>query len=180
MKLIHEVGVPENCMTNPFFRPLGLAIKPEQYVNKKLFVKPVYGWGWTSVDSRLEPHLNEVNGAPCPFYIRVEDFVRHRGRLTGGLGRIVEKGHAFFDLSICFELRSEGTWNFTNQVGYHNLYLGHETQDVLPSNEVQAGWSYPIIGYGFIAESCDDIEKCESREREKWEIMRDAIFGSKE
>lgn len=149
----------------------------EAYLNNLVLVKPVYGWGWSHLGNSEIPVAAEINGVPSPFNCRITEFCCYRGNLNGAIGRIEETNHIYNDLWTFFYLRVQGTFNFTDEIGYYNVEIGSQPPKIPDEKdwlEFTAG--SPIInGYAHIAESFQQIEKYDKRQIEKWEIMRDAI-----
>jgi len=150
----------------------------EEYRNRSVIVKPIYGWGWSSTGDPPMPVPAEINGVPRPFSLIIRDFYRFEGELRGVIGIIKEPGHVYDRCWANLSLRVGWECNFTDEMGYYDLEIA-QPEPI----RGQKGWpefpaGVPVVnGYGIVAESMRRIEKYDQRKHEEWEIVRDAMRG---
>lgn len=159
---------------------MGLDSSCKEYLNRIVLVKLVYGFGWSRIDAPDITVPNEVNGVPCPFNCRINDFIYYENRLVGAVGYIEEIQHIYTHLWTFFYLREQGIFNFTDEIGYYNVEIGQQFPEIPVGKEWYEFTSgSPIIfGFGMVGESFRHIEKYRERQNEKWEIMRDTRYDN--
>lgn len=118
-----------------------------KYTNRRLFVRPFYGWGWRGLDA--VPPQETHNDVLFPFHIRVHLLISFRddargGVLDGGIGVVEETNHFCNNFWIVFRSRRHRS-NFTNRVDGYGINLHNS-------------YGQRISGYADIAETSEHIQ----------------------
>ncbi len=144
----------------------------EEYVGRKLFVLPYYGYGWNRQDSGASPPTLIDALGPEPFHVRVEDCFFSTGQFVGAGGAISEQRHPFDRHWCVFCLREVGDFNFTDRAGHYMIWITPSKPTVEPSPE-KAIYQWVLFdkslfclsGYGMVAESVDYIRETYDKTR---------------
>ena len=127
----------------------------ENYLNKLIIVKPVYGWGWTRLDAPEVRVPNEVNDVPRPFACQITEFLYQQDIPNSAVGQIIEENHIYNKLWTFFYLRVEGIFNFIDEIGNYNLQIDPQMPEIPAGKEwLDFTSGSPIVnGYAVVAES---------------------------
>jgi hypothetical protein len=127
---------------------MGLGDSVEASIGKLLTVTPFYGWGW----DRMEVGKTEAIDVPYPFQLRLTRVWHWHGERRGGVGRIETAGHQLDGQWVVFGTRHEGTFDFSEHIGHHNITI--YTDEPLAETD---GWPHAdgaaLNGYGEIREA---------------------------
>jgi hypothetical protein len=137
------------------------------YFDDLIAVKPVYGWGWSRLDAPEIPVPNQINGVPYPFHCRIKDFFYYKGELRGAVCKIEETEHIYNNHWIVFYNRTEGTFNFNDNLPYCNLEIGSSIPQLKGEWHEFTSGSPIVNGYAFVGASIKHIEEFDARMLER-------------
>jgi hypothetical protein len=131
-----------------------LAEKSRLYKGRIVWIKPIYGWGWSRLDltgptSAVDYSTVERAGL---LSCRIEEFFETKSQLQGFIGRLEESATVFSASWIVATVMAEGLYDFTENLGSrYDLELGNNSPTGDPphirSNEPVYG------GFGIVGDS---------------------------
>lgn len=143
--------------------------KCSDYMGKRLFVLPYYGYGWRCEDSNLALSPTDRVG-PEPFNLVINEFVYRGGQVVGAIGKIEAVGHNYDKMWGAFCLRMSGDYNFTTNPGECMVWIGRDRPVAkADSSDAVYHWielgnaSQKLEGYGTVAESKQWIKEIYER-----------------
>lgn len=136
-----------------------------EFINKRLFVLPYYGHGWTYEDGTLTSGRADSIG-PTPFDIVVIDFVYRQKQIVGAIGKIHEPQHKYDGMWGAFCLRFLGDYNFTTAPGHSMIWIGRD-RPVAKADSSDAVYHWidlgdappKLVGFGIVATSKEWVKE---------------------
>jgi hypothetical protein len=127
---------------------VGLSSECRAYLGSQVLVEPVFGYGWRQQVPDSSGRYSEVE-VPQPFHLIIDRFFDFKGELMGGLGTVVEPGHALDGLRVSFSARYQGAWDFLSRQSHYNLAVG-STERTTDNGWVLAVGLPALTGFGVI------------------------------
>lgn len=119
-------------------------------MGRKLFCRPVYGWGWNYFDG------SEAGSVPGPFHFQLVELFEWNGVLRGGFGHVAERDHRYHGRWVSFYTRGSGVYDLCNGPDFSCNVSFFDDKPVLRPAETdpEMAENWPLLDINRNSENC--------------------------